>query len=220
MIPRSPGENTESRTDMAPAIPHLLLRELTVALVLIAFILVFSILVDAPLQNQANPGLSPNPTKAPWYFMGIQEMLLHFHPLFSLFIIPLCMLTGLFALPYLNYPSNPAGIWLISIRGRKMALTGVLWAIIVTIGGILIQVHAVSSPFSVSVPRGYLTGGLIPFLIIVSVILGFYTVMKRLYSANRNEAVQTLFVFLVTAFMILTVTGIWFRGSGMKLVWP
>ena len=196
------------------------MRELTAALVLLACILVFSTLFDAPLQSKANPGLSPNPTKAPWYFMGIQELLLHFHPLFSLFVIPLCMLAGLFILPYLNYPSNPAGIWMISIKGRKMALTAVVFAVIITIGGILTHAYIISSTSTISNTQTHITGGLLPFVIILAVMLGFYMTMKRLYSANRNEAVQALLVFLLTAFIILTVMGIWFRGSGMKLVWP
>ena len=220
VVPRRPGDPMENPNDKVPAIPNLLVRELTVALVLIACILLFSTLFDAPLQSKANPGLSPNPTKAPWYFMGIQELLLHFHPLFSLFVIPLCMLAGLFILPYLSYPSNPAGIWMISIKGRKMTLMAVVFAVIITIGGILTHAYIISSPSTISNTQSHITGGLLPFVIIIAVMMGFYMTMKRLYSANRNEAVQTLFVFLLTAFIILTVMGIWFRGSGMKLVWP
>ncbi len=220
VVPRRPGDPMENPNDKVPAIPNLLVRELTVALVLIACILVFSTLFDAPLQSKANPGLSPNPTKAPWYFMGIQELLLHFHPLFSLFVIPLCMLAGLFILPYLSYPSKPAGIWMISIKGRKMALMAVVFAVIITIGGILTHAYIIASPSTITNTQSHITGGLLPFVIIIAVILGFYMTMKRFYSANRNEAVQALLVFLLTAFIILTVMGIWFRGSGMKLVWP
>ena len=220
VVPRRPGDPMEKPKDKVPAIPNLLVRELTVALVLIACILVFSTLFDAPLQSKANPGLSPNPTKAPWYFMGIQELLLHFHPLFSLFVIPLCMLAGLFILPYLSYPSKPAGIWMISIKGRKMALMADVFAVIITIGGILTHAYIIASPSTITNTQSHITGGLLPFVIIIAVILGFYMTMKRFYSANRNEAVQALLVFLLTAFIILTVMGIWFRGSGMKLVWP
>ena len=59
--------------------------ELVVATVLIAFIMVFAVLFNAPLGAKANQGLSPNPTKAPWYFAGIQELFLHIHPLFAFF---------------------------------------------------------------------------------------------------------------------------------------
>jgi quinol-cytochrome oxidoreductase complex cytochrome b subunit len=220
VIPRGPGEEMGNRGQTVPAIPNLLLRELTVALLLIAFVLLFSILFNAPLENKANPGLSPNPTKAPWYFMGIQELLLHFHPLFSLFVIPLCMGAGLLTLPYLNYPSNPAGIWMISRKGRKMALTAVFLAMGATIGGVLLHETIMHSPSRMPNIPAYLADGLFPFMGIAAVILGVYMTMKRYYSANRNEAVQTLFIFILTAFVTLTIIGIWFRGPGMKLVWP
>jgi hypothetical protein len=84
------------------------LRELVVALVLIAFILVYSLIFDAPLESKANPGLSPNPTKAPWYFAGIQELLLHFHPLFAVWIVPMLIIASLIAWPYFTYDSNRA----------------------------------------------------------------------------------------------------------------
>ena len=220
VVPRGPDEEMGNRGETVPTIPNLLLRELTVALVLLAFILILSILFNAPLESKANPGLSLNPTKAPWYFMGIQELLLHFHPLFSLFVIPLSMGIGLVMLPYLNYPSNPAGIWMTSLKGRKMALTAVLFAVGATIGGVLLDEYVIRSPSWMSDAPAYLTAGLIPFMVILILILGFYAKIKRFYTANRNEAVQTLFVLLLTAFVVLTVIGIWFRGPGMKLVWP
>ncbi|MFH1998666.1 MAG: hypothetical protein ABIK28_03250 [Planctomycetota bacterium] len=74
-----------------PVIPNLIQRELVVALVLFAFIPVFSIFFDAPLGDKANPDLSPNPTKAPWLFKGFQERLMHFHPFFALFIMSLLL---------------------------------------------------------------------------------------------------------------------------------
>jgi quinol-cytochrome oxidoreductase complex cytochrome b subunit len=132
VIPRPTGQDSGARSQSVPAIPHLLLREIVVALVLIASMLVFSMLVDAPLGDKANPGLSPNPTKAPWYFMGIQEMLLHFHPVFALFVIPALMLVALLALPYLDYQVNTAGIWFASEKGRQMAFIAALAALIGT----------------------------------------------------------------------------------------
>ncbi len=68
-------------------------------------------------------------------------------------------------------------------------------------------------PFSI-------TNGLIPFGILVAAVSGFYFYMKRRYGATNTEAIQMVFVLLLVAFIILTVTGIFFRGTGMKLVWP
>ncbi len=87
-LPR-PEDRVESKGKFVSTIPHLVIREGVVALVLIGLILFLAIFFNAPLAEKANPGLSPNPTKAPWYFMGLQELLLYFHPLFAVLIIPL-----------------------------------------------------------------------------------------------------------------------------------
>ncbi len=64
------------------------------------------------------------------------------------------------------------------------------------------------------------TGGFIPAAILLGGLFGFWKVLKRRQHANRNETVLMAFVFLVVAFVLLTLIGIWFRGPGMKLVWP
>jgi hypothetical protein len=196
------------------------LREIVVALVLIASMLVFSMLVNAPLGNKANPGLSPNPTKAPWYFMGIQEMLLHFHPVFALFVIPALMLIALPALPYIDYQVNTAGVWFASTKGRSMALIAGLAALIGTPFAILADEYLIEVAARLSTIPTWITNGLLPFALLLAVLAAFYVLMKRRYAANNTEAVQMVFVLLVVALVVLTITGIWFRGTGMKLVWP
>jgi quinol-cytochrome oxidoreductase complex cytochrome b subunit len=220
VIPRQPLQGSGERGQSIPAIPNLLLREIVVALVLIAAVLVFSMLVNAPLGNKANPGLSPNPTKAPWYFMGIQEMLLHVHPLFALFVIPALMLIALLALPYVNYQVNTAGVWFASAKGRSMALVAALTALIGTPLGILADEYLVEVAARVPMIPPWITNGLLPFALLLAAIVAFYVFMKRMYAASNTEAVQMIFVLLLAAFLVLTITGIWFRGTGMKLVWP
>ena len=220
VIPDTPKEITGTRGESVPAIPNLILREVVVALVLLAFILVFSVLFNAPLESKANPGLSPNPTKAPWYFVGIQEMLMHFHPLFSLFLIPVFMMTALLILPYIDYKNNTAGVWFASLTGRKMAIVAALTAIVAIPAGILVDEYLIDfSTWADFIPP-LISNGLIPFLIILAGSAGFYVLIKRKYAATNNEAIQALFVLFLVAFLILTVTGIWFRGAGMKLMLP
>jgi hypothetical protein len=60
----------------------------------------------------------------------------------------------------------------------------------------------------------------LPAAMILAALGGFYILMKRKYSATKNEVVQAVFVFLVFAFIILTITTVWFRGEGMALMWP
>ena len=220
VIPRGPEQSSGDRGPSVPAIPNLLLREIVVVLVLLASVLVFSMLFNAPLGDKANPGLSPNPTKAPWYFMGIQEMLLHFHPIFALFVIPALMLIALLALPYINYELNTAGVWFASTKGRRMALIAGVAAVIGTPLGILADEYLIEVAARLPAIPTWITNGLVPLAVLSAVIVAFYVFMQRKFAAGNTEAVQMVFVLVVAAFLVLTVTGIWFRGTGMKLVWP
>ena len=220
VIPRAPQEEIKEKPIRVPTLPNLLVREIVTATVLLAFILVFAMVFNAPLESKANPGLSPNPTKAPWYFSGIQEMLMHFHPFFSLFIIPILMMIALLCLPYIDYESNTSGVWFGSFKGRKMALVAAITATIATPAGILADEYMIDlAAWMQGVPPS-ISNGLIPFMIILVGIIGFYVLIKRKYSATNNEAIQTLFVLFLVSFIILTVTGVWFRGIGMKFVLP
>jgi quinol-cytochrome oxidoreductase complex cytochrome b subunit len=220
VVPRTPEENPSSLSHSVPTIPNLILREIVVALVLIAVIMFVSVIFNAPLGAEANPGLSPNPTKAPWYFAGVQELLLHVHPLFAIFFIPMLMIIVLASIPYTNYQIDTAGVWFASFKGRTMAVWSVLAAVIVTPIGIVLDEFVID--FSAWLPDipAEISEGLIPFALVFTAILTYYKVIKTKFSSNNNEALQSVFILLVVAFIILTVTGIWFRGQGMALIWP
>jgi hypothetical protein len=64
------------------------------------------------------------------------------------------------------------------------------------------------------------SNGVVPLGIVFTVVSGYYLLLRRKYAATVSETVQTVFVFLVTAFIVLTITGIWFRGTWMYLAWP
>jgi menaquinol-cytochrome c reductase cytochrome b/c subunit len=97
--------------------PHLLVEEFVAMLILTAGLLIFSTFLNAPLRQLANPNLTPNPSKAPWYFLGLQELLRYFHPMIAGITIPTFILVGLAAVPYVD--RNP------SVRpgDRKIAIT-------------------------------------------------------------------------------------------------
>jgi quinol-cytochrome oxidoreductase complex cytochrome b subunit len=220
VIPSRLDEDETSENEKVPTIPNLILREIVVALVMIAVIMAISVIFNAPLETKANPGLSPNPTKAPWYFAGIQELLLHFHPLFALFIIPVFMLAGLVSIPYLNYQTDTAGVWFASLKGRSMAVVAALVAIIITPIGIVADEFVIDLAAWMPTIPGEISNGLIPFALMLTATFIFYKLMKNNFSSNNNEALQSVFVLLVVAFIILTITGIWFRGLNMKLSLP
>ena len=87
--------------------PHLLGIEFVAALAITAFTLIFSVFVNAPLLELANPNQTPNPSKAPWYFLGLQELLTMFHPMVAGVTLPGFGLIGLILAPYTDRnPSN------------------------------------------------------------------------------------------------------------------
>ena len=217
VIPRSPAEEPGTRGPMVDAMPHLIVREVTTAVLLLAVILMIAMFFDAPLADQANPGLSPNPTKAPWYFMGLQELLMHFHPVFSVFVIPLILLAGLLFIPYINYQAETTGVWFGSHKGRKMAAFAAVLGGIATLAAVLLDEFVIRA--SLAGPPNMVNNGLVPFVIILAACTGFYAILKKGFKANNNEAVQALFTLLMTSLVVLTVIGVWFRGTGMQLMW-
>jgi menaquinol-cytochrome c reductase cytochrome b/c subunit len=103
--------------DRINVFPHLLIEEFISLLVVLGFLTVFSTFVNAPLRELANPNLTPNPSKAPWYFLGLQELLRYFHPMIAGVIVPTLILVGLGAIPYVDRnPSTKPG-------DRKLIIT-------------------------------------------------------------------------------------------------
>jgi len=219
VIPRSPAEEPDDNPAMVPTHPYLLLREAALALATIAGVLVLSLLYDAPLGQPANPGLSPNPTKAPWYFAGIQELLMHFHPGVAL-LIAAALTIGAFCLPYLNYNEAPAGVWFASINGRRTARAAAMFAAVITPLIIILDEYAVHFlTLPPGLPQAF-SHGLIPMALFIAAVVGLYALLARKFQASRLESVQAVFVFLVVGWVILTATCVIFRGEGMKLRWP
>lgn len=121
-----------------PVWPYLLRMEF-LAVVIVTFILmVWSITLDAPLEEPANPSLTMNPSKAPWYFLGLQEMLVYFDPWIAGVLMPTLIIIGLMAIPYID--KNPLGNGYYTFRQRKFAILAfcfgflVLWSVMIVIG--------------------------------------------------------------------------------------
>jgi menaquinol-cytochrome c reductase cytochrome b/c subunit len=113
--------------------PHLLAIELASILSLTAFITIFSALVKAPLLGQADVNQTPNPSKAPWYFLGLQELLKMFHPMVAGVTIPGVALGVLAITPYIDKnPSNKPTDRKFAIIMMTMFL--MMWAVLVIIG--------------------------------------------------------------------------------------
>src|SRR5208283_1139756 len=97
--------------------PHLLVREAIVFEVLIIVMVVLALFWDAPLEQLANPLLTPNPAKAPWYFLGLQELLHYFPPLVAGVLLPTLVVLGLVVIPYFDVNIEGEPLW--AHRGRR-----------------------------------------------------------------------------------------------------
>jgi hypothetical protein len=103
--------------------------EMLVGTFVMAFMTVWSIVVDAPLEEPANPTKTPNPSKAPWYFLGLQEILVYFDPWFAGVVLPGFIIVGLMVIPYIDV--NPKGNGYYCYKDRKFAISTFLFGFLI-----------------------------------------------------------------------------------------
>ncbi|OVE76414.1 hypothetical protein BVX98_06085 [bacterium F11] len=118
--------------------PNLIVREYIGAILMLIVLVAWAILQNAPLEEMANPNVTPNPSKAPWYFLGLQELLVYFDPWIAGVVLPGIIIMGLIAIPYID-PDPKTGVGYYSLKERPFAntvfLTGMAaWFILIIIG--------------------------------------------------------------------------------------
>jgi hypothetical protein len=121
--------------------PYLVRTEFIAAIIVMAIFTLWAIFIDAPLEEAANPTKTPNPSKAPWYFLGLQEMLVYFDPWIAGVVMPSLIIVGLMVIPYVDV--NPKGSGYYSYEQRKFAIWTfmfgflVLWVLLIFVGTFL-----------------------------------------------------------------------------------
>jgi hypothetical protein len=121
--------------------PDLVYTELIAMIVFSVILIVWSIVLKAPLEPPATAAKAPNPSKAPWYFLGLQEMLVYYDPWMAGVVLPTMIIVGLIAIPYIDF--NPKGSGYYTFDQRKFAVTTflfgfvVLWVTLIVLGTIL-----------------------------------------------------------------------------------
>ncbi|HHJ10974.1 MAG TPA: DUF4405 domain-containing protein [Bacteroidetes bacterium] len=215
-----PRVRKEDEKGLIPTVPNLVVKEIAAGLILLAFVFILAIFLNAPLRERANPAYSPNPVKAPWYFIGIQEMLMHFHPFVGAILIPLFLLGFLFYLPWLHYPKNNAGFWFSSPKGRKMVIFSVIFAFL--LNPLLIVSDEYLIHFNLWFPSlpSILSEGLFPVLLYGFFFYLYLLSLRKKYDPSTNETVQAIYAYFLITYTVLSLTGLFFRGPGMALMWP
>jgi quinol-cytochrome oxidoreductase complex cytochrome b subunit len=206
-----PQRSDKEKLNKVPVVPNLISIEFVVALFLIALIFLLSTFFNAPLEDEANPLITPNPSKAPWYFMGFQELILHFHPVIAVVIIPACVLTLLFYLPGFKEVYPKQGIWFLTPMGKKLALIAGVLAFILTPLFILLNEYLLGKFM-------LFKHGILTFVLYIGFLFVSAFYLRKYQKADNSIRIQTITVFLITTFIVLTLIGIYLRGEGMKLI--
>jgi quinol-cytochrome oxidoreductase complex cytochrome b subunit len=198
--------------------PNLIVREAAVALSLVGLVMLFSALIDAPLSEAATPGVSPNPAKAAWFFLGLQELLMHLHPVFAICVFPVLVFLCLVSMPYWNQSALAEGVWFGGDRGKKLAFVTSTISVVLTVVVVILDdmvANLIGRPVA-----GIFTRGIVPLVAVFTWYCLGYSILTSKFRYNRGEAVMAGFIFMVILMICLTVIGIWFRGPGMQLVFP
>lgn len=197
--------------------PHLLILEVLAALGTTVLLLVWSLFATAPLREIANPDVTENPAKAAWYFLSLQELLLHMHPVLAGVIIPGAVILVLMAIPYIDRSKRDVGTWFASRKGRKIAIWSAAYTFLWLLGLVLFD-EFVRVRSLVAEPE-VIPGWLIPVIVIGGLSTLLYLLIRR-WRPTTREVMIGLFTAFVVSYFVLTIVGIFFRGFGMHLTWP
>ena len=186
--------------------PEVLFRVVVAVEALAIALVITSLAWDAPLEQLADPMHTPNPAKAPWYFLGLQELLHYFPPVVGGVLIPTLVIIALIVIPYFNVNVEAAGVWSRNRRKRLQIFSVVLLALIALL--IAFEVWAVLAPTVI-------IGAAMLFAARDSKQAGRF----QLWLSSHPLSFWIMTWFLVTA-TLLTAIGTFFRGPGWAWVWP
>ncbi|HEX9989056.1 MAG TPA: menaquinol-cytochrome C reductase [Chloroflexia bacterium] len=131
--PRSrPTTPAEQEADTVQVWPHLVVIEFLGAVIITINLVLMGTLFNGVLLGLANPDRTPNPSKAPWYFLNLQELLLHMNPALAGVIVPTIALVLIAAIPYIDRTSKGLGVWWYSDRGPRIAIFSAVYTVVVT----------------------------------------------------------------------------------------
>ena len=224
---RAMARPTDLAEDEVMVWPSLVVIEAVCATVFLMLTVLLSILVSAPLTARANPNQTPNPSKAPWYFLNLQELLLHMDPGLAGVVVPSIALLAIAAIPYFDRSPLGVGILGTSAKGRKIIGFSFVWTTVVLVAAILLNEQTGRTVFGLSTafterfgPNNFITGWVLPTIFILVNMAIFTGALQAIFKPTRREMVIGLFTAFVAAYVVLTLSGTSFRGEGQDLTWP
>jgi hypothetical protein len=219
--------------------PHLVTIEFLAGILLLLSMVVVSIVLQSPLEGHANADKTPNPSKAPWYFLNLQELLLHMHPSLAGVIIPSAVLFGAIPLiPYFDRNTADVGKWFGTPKAKSICIFTTVYSTIVLIAliifdeqigvkplmhGLATALHAPIledvNPFGIGALS--LPNVIVPMILMSVPIAVLIVLIRAIYRPDgARDYVLALFTGFVVAYVVLTIVGSFFRGQQMILMWP
>ena len=211
--------------DTVFAFPIVLLIEGLLLLGVTLVIFLFSLIKQAPLDTLANPLVTVDPAKAPWYFIGLQELLEHMHPLVAGVILPGVLVGFLIVLPYLDRAKAGAGVWFSSARGKRITAWTTFYTLIAMTALIVLD-NAVSLRETLRgrapewFSQGLLPAGILLLVVAVPPLVVWLSARHSAAPASARELLLALFTVMIVAAVVFTLSGFLFRGPGFKMYWP
>jgi menaquinol-cytochrome c reductase cytochrome b/c subunit len=219
--------------------PHLVTIEFMAGILLLLSLLLVSIILQAPLEAHANADKTPNPSKAPWYFLNLQELLLHMHPSLAGVLVPAGVLFGAIPLiPYFDRNTADVGKWFGTPKAKPICIFTTVYSTIVLIALILFDerigvkplmqnlasmlhapILADVNPFGIGALS--LPNVIVPTFLMLFPIFVLCVLLKAIYHPDGvRDYMFALFTGFVVAYVVLTIVGSFFRGQQMILMWP
>jgi hypothetical protein len=223
--------------------PDLVVLEMLSAVVFTILLIVVSVLINSPLEGLADPTCTPNPSKAPWYFMNLQELLLHMHPALAGVLVPLGALTAIAAIPYYDRDPRGVGVYFTTPAGLAISVFSFIYSTILCV--VLVLVDKYTNPgwangagsggmryvFAwIAEPLNAATGDLkagnflveviVPVIPMIGLSVLLLWIVKQRWGGNPRYYSLALFTGFVAAFVVLTFIGTAMRGEGMDLFLP
>jgi hypothetical protein len=186
--------------------PHLILRESIAFQMLTIVLVLISLLWDAPLEQLANPLATPNPAKAPWYFLGLQELLHYFPPIVAGVLIPTLVVIALVVIPYFRVNIHGKPLWAEN-RIRRFQIFAL---VVFVLSLFLIYFHAWTVIIPTAVVAGFAT---------LAYFIAPSQMQRREFLRTRTLPWWVMTWFIVVS-LCLTLIGTFFRGPGWSWVWP
>jgi quinol-cytochrome oxidoreductase complex cytochrome b subunit len=200
-----------------PAMPHLMYAEAAALMLTVFACVALSLVADAPLKELANPAVPENPAKAPWYFLGLQELVAH-----SAFMggigIPTVVLVGLGLIPFLDRETEGTGLWFGGPGGGRLVLSSAAVGLAAVLG---IEAFAIRfgwiREWWPDAPQLLITA-VNPGTVLTAVYAAWSIWLVRRHDSTRAGALG-LFTCFVAGFVVLTVIGVHFRGPNWDFYW-